>query len=199
MDEEASSNGGRRRESNDEDLVDAILAQWSVVRPDLDPSPMEVVGRILRTARYLETGVNRVFERFGLDRGLFDVLAALRRQGEPFRLLPSELNRWTMLTSGAMTKRLDRLEKAGLIVRRPDRNDRRSVLIELSPAGLALVDQVVALHLDNEQRLLEPLSPKMRADLASLLRKLFLHLEQDVGGRADNLSTEAGNNVPEVV
>ena len=177
---EANTNGSRSRNAGAGDQVDAILAQWARERPDLDASPMEIFGRILRTARRADIALQRVFKPYGLDFGLFDVLAALRRQGAPFRLPPSELNRWCMLTSGAMTKRLDRLERAGLIVRRADTEDRRSVLVELSPAGLALVDQVVVLHLENERELLAPLSPKMRVELSGLLRRLLAHLEHEV-------------------
>lgn len=179
---EETTNGSRPRSGGDRDQVDEILLQWARERPDLDASPMEIFGRILRTARHVDGALQRVFKSFGLDFGLFDVLAALRRQGPPFRLPPTELNRWCMLTSGAMTKRLDRLEKAGLIVRRADPGDRRSVLVELSPAGLALVDRVVVAHLENEKRLLDPLSAQMRDELAVLLRRLLTHLEQEIGG-----------------
>lgn len=174
-------NGDRRGRGTDPDQVDAILEQWKRERPDLDPSPMEVFGRILRASRYTERALEQVFKRFGLDLGLFNVLSALRRHGPPYQLPPSELNRWCMLSSGAMTKRLDRLEKAGLVVRRADPDDRRGVLVELSPAGLALIDQVIVAHIENESRLLTPLSPKMHADLAALLRRLLAHLEQEVG------------------
>ncbi|HKP18540.1 MAG TPA: MarR family transcriptional regulator [Gaiellaceae bacterium] len=177
----ASVNGGRRRGSAERDQVDAILEQWRRERPDLDPSPMEIFGRILRASRYTERALEQVFKRFGLDLGLFNVLSALRRHGPTYRLSPSELNGWCMLTSGAMTKRLDRLEKAGLVVRRADPSDRRGVLVELSPAGLALIDQVVVAHIENESRLLTVLSPKMHEELAALLRRLLAHLEQEVG------------------
>jgi DNA-binding MarR family transcriptional regulator len=177
-----SADGRGRHGGSDRDQVDVILTQWSQERPDLDASPMEVFGRILRASRYTDIALQRVFQRYGLDFGLFDVLASLRRQGPPFRLPPSELSRWCMLTSGAMTKRLDRLEQAGLIVRRAAADDRRSVLVELSPAGLALIDQVVIEHVENERQLLAPLTPEMRDELAALLRRLLAHLEREVGG-----------------
>jgi DNA-binding MarR family transcriptional regulator len=156
---------------------------------------VEIFGRILRASRYTDSARQHVFKRFGLDFGLFEVLAALRRQGPPYRLPPSELNRWCLLTSGAMTKRLDRLQKAGLIVRKADSGDRRSVLVELSPAGRALVDQVIVAHLENESRLLGPLSPKMRAELAALLRRLLSHLEREVG--ESNAATIASRSAEE--
>jgi DNA-binding MarR family transcriptional regulator len=164
--------------------MDVIRAQWERERPDIDASPMEIFGRILRASRYADSALQHVFKQYGLDFGLFDVLASLRRQGPPYQLPPNQLNVWCMLTSGAMTKRLDRLERMGLIRRRPAPEDRRGVLIELSPAGLALVDQVVVAHTENEGRLLSPLTARQRDELASLLRRLVAHLEREVGGAA---------------
>lgn len=163
------------------DRVDVILAQWARERPDLDASPMEVPGRILRAARYIDGALEDVFKDFHLDFGLFDVLASLRRQGPPYQLPPSELNRWCMLTSGAMTKRLDRLEGAGLIVRRAHPDDRRGVLVELSAAGRALADEAVEAHVENERRILSPLSSDERRELASLLRRVVVPLERENG------------------
>jgi DNA-binding MarR family transcriptional regulator len=160
------------------DQIDLILSQWTRERSDLDTSPMEVIGRILRTSHRIDRSLHAVFKPFGLDFGLFDVLASLRRHGPPYQLPPSELNQWCMLTSGAMTKRLDRLEEAGLVRRRDDPADRRGVLVELSAAGLALIDQAVVAHLENERRILSPLTAEQRAELAALLRPLLIHLEQ---------------------
>lgn len=160
------------------DQVDRILSKWEVARPDLDVSPMEIIGRILRVSRRIDSALDVIFRQFGLDFGLFDVLATLRREGPPYQLPPSDLNRWCMLTSGAMTKRLDRLETLGLIMRKRDPTDRRGVLIELSATGLALVDQVIIKHLENERGILEPLTTKQRTELGALLRPLLLHLEQ---------------------
>ena len=164
-----------------QDRVDLILAHWARERPDLDASPMEVPGRILRGARYIDGALDHVFKEFELDFGLFDVLAALRRHGPPYQLAPSELNRWCMLSSGAMTKRLDRLEGAGLVVRKSDPDDRRGILVELVPAGLALVDRVVEAHLENERRILSPLSAAERRELAALLRRVIIPLERENG------------------
>lgn len=160
------------------DQVDRIVSQWASQRPDLDVAPMEIIGRILRASRRIDSALHEVFKQCGLDFGLFDVLATLRRHGPPYQMPPSELNQWCMLTSGAMTKRLDRLERQGLIKRKEDPADRRGVLIELSAAGLALIDQVVVAHLENERRILAPLTAKQRGELAALLRPLLIYLEQ---------------------
>lgn len=159
------------------DAVDAITEQWRRERPDCDPSPMQVVGRISRIAMLAQRELDRVFAEHGLTGGDFDVLATLRRSGEPFRLTPGQLSRSTMVTTGGMTKRLDRLEAAGLVRRRPDPRDRRGSLIELTEQGRKVVDDAVESHLANEERLLATLSPARRAELARLLRELLLSLE----------------------
>jgi DNA-binding MarR family transcriptional regulator len=141
------------------DAVDLIAAQWRRERPDLDPFPMEVIGRISRLAALVQPELGRVFARFGVNGGDFDVLATLRRAGRPHRLTPGDLARSTMVTSGGMTKRLDRLEARGLVRREPDPDDRRGALISLTDEGRALVDRVVEEHLANEERLLAGLPP----------------------------------------
>jgi len=161
------------------DAVDGYIAQWRRERPDVDPSPIGVIGRISRLAILLEQGLDRVYSRHGLGGGDFDVLATLRRQGSPFRLTPGELTRSTMITTGGMTKRLDRLEAAGLVRREPDPSDGRGKLIALTPQGRELVDRVVGAHLANEDSLLHGLSAAKRKELASLLRELILSLEDD--------------------
>ena len=160
--------------AHDQDAVDRITAQWRAERPDLDPSPMEVVGRISRIAALTERELDRVFARFGLAGCDFDVLATLRRSGGP--LAPTELSRSAMVTTGGMTKRLDRLEGAGLIRREPDPGDRRGKLIALTDEGRALIDAAVEAHLTNEQRILATLAPADRERLAELLRRLLLSL-----------------------
>lgn len=159
------------------DGVDVVLAQWARERPDLDVAPMGVIGRISRLARLCEEDIQLVFARFGLHRGEFDVLATLRRSGAPYRLNPSELSASLLVSSGGMTNRLDRLERAGLIVRQPDQDDRRGVLVNLTPEGLRLVDTAVAEHVANEQRLLHALNQSERGELAGLLRTLLRSLE----------------------
>ena len=160
----------------EQDGVDLILEQWRRERPDLDATPMGVIGRISRLSRELERRLEPVYARHGLESGLFDVLATLRRAGPPHRLRPTDLAESLMLTSSGATKRLDRLEQAGLIARRPDPSDRRGILIELTPAGRRLVDSTVAEHVANESNLLSALTRAERLQLASLLRKLLLGL-----------------------
>ncbi len=158
------------------DGVDLILEQWRRERPDLDPSPIGVIGRISRLARELEQRLEPVYRAHGLEAGWYDVLATLRRAGPPYRVRPTELTGALMLTSSGTTKRLDRLEQAGLITREPDPDDRRGTLIALTDAGRALVDGVTEAHLDNEKRLLEALTDADQRRLADLLRTLRLGL-----------------------
>ena len=159
------------------DAVDEITAQWRRERPDLDSSPMEVVGRITRLADVLRREQDRVFVRYELAGGDFDVLATLRRSDPPHRVTPGELSRSTMVTTGGMTKRLDRLEARGLIRREPDPHDRRGRLIALTDEGAKLIDRAVEEHLENEERLLAALSPAQRDELAGLLRRLLRPLD----------------------
>ena len=158
------------------DGVDEILEQWRRERPDLDPSPIGVIGRISRLARELEQRLEPVYREHGLEPGWHDVLATLRRTGPPYRVRPTEFTRALMLTSSGTTKRLDRLEQAGLIARGPDPEDRRGTLITLTAAGRKLVDAVTEAHLENERRLLGELSETEQRRLAELLRKLQLGL-----------------------
>jgi DNA-binding MarR family transcriptional regulator len=164
-------------QAEERDAVDRIVAQWAVERPELDTGPMAVIGRIHRVGALLDVALRPPFASAGLGNGDFDVLATLRRAGAPFRLTPSELTATMMVTSGAVTKRVDRLEAAGLVTRSVSDRDARGRLIELTPAGLALTDRVVEEHWANEERLLAPLDPSERAALVSALRKLLLALE----------------------
>ena len=158
------------------DGVDEIVEQWRRERPDLDPTPIGIVGRVSRLARELEQRLEPVYREHGLDGGWYDVLATLRRSGPPYRLRPSEFTSALMLTSSGTTKRLDRLEQAGLIERGPDPEDRRGTLITLTSAGRELVDGTTAAHLANEAQLLGGLSEAEQRRLADLLRKLLLGL-----------------------
>jgi DNA-binding MarR family transcriptional regulator len=159
------------------DAVDRITAQWRRERPDLDPAPMGVIGRISRISALTDRELDRVFSKYGLGSSDFDLLATLRRSGAPYCLTPGELCRSTMMTTGGMTKQLDRLEASGLIRRDPDPRDRRGKLVALSDEGRVLIDRAVEAHLRNEERLLAHLSPKQRERLASLLRELLLALD----------------------
>ena len=154
------------------DPVDRLLAQWARERPDLDTSPMGVVGRITRVARLIDVAQRETFARFDLDPAGFDVLATLRRSGPEYALTPGELMRSAMVTSGAVTQRLDRLERRGLVTRAPHPEDGRAVRVELTEAGRRLVDEVLPAHLATEERLIADLSPGDRGALADLLRRL---------------------------
>ena len=158
------------------DGVDLILEQWQRERPDLDASPIGVIGRVSRLARELEQRLEPVYREHGLESGWYDVLATLRRSGPPYRVRPTDFTSALMLTSSGTTKRLDRLEQAGLIMRTPDPEDRRGTLITLTAAGLRLVDKVSDAHLANERRLLASLTDAEQRRLADLLRKLRLGL-----------------------
>lgn len=155
------------------DHVDVIREQWQAERPDLDTSPMAVIGRLSAAARLVDSRLRRNFARYELDGASFDVLATLRRSGAPFRLTPGELMRTAMVTSGAITQRLDRLESRGLISRGPAAQDGRSVVVSLTDAGRALVDDVLPSHLATEQRLLASLTDEQRRSLAAGLSALL--------------------------
>ncbi len=154
------------------DAVDRIVGQWHRERPDLDPGPMHVIGRIIRLHLVLDERLCRVFERYGLGRGEFDVLGTLRRAGAPFELTAGELSGSMMVTSGAVTKRVDRLERAGLVSRRAAEDDARGRLIRLAEQGRELIDEVVEEHFRNEARQLAGLTAEERGTLTALLRKL---------------------------
>lgn len=158
------------------DGVDAIIAQWRRERPELDHGPIGVVGRVSRLAREIEARLETVYREHGLEPGWHDVLATLRRTGPPYQLRPSDFTGALMLTSSGTTKRLDRLERAGLIERSPDPDDRRGVMITLTKAGHELIDRVTEAHLANEARILGGLSAAERERLVGLLRKLVLTL-----------------------
>ncbi|WP_433469847.1 MarR family winged helix-turn-helix transcriptional regulator [Spirillospora sp. CA-128828] len=155
------------------DAVDAILAQWGRERPDLDVSAMGVVGRISRAQLLLGRELRDFFAARGLESWEFDVLATLRRHGAPYELTAGALLKAAMVTSGAITNRIDRMEAKGLVERVRDAGDRRSVRIRLTPRGLEIVDELVGLHAANEERLLAALDPEARERLAAALRTLL--------------------------
>jgi DNA-binding MarR family transcriptional regulator len=160
-----------------EDHVSIILAQWAAERPDLDTSPMGIVGRISRLSLVVEKELEPVFAQFGLNHWSFDMLATLRRAGAPYRLSPTELFRSMMVTSGTMTNRIDRLTEKGLVRRVPDPEDRRGILVELTQQGRELIDRALISHVANEARLLQPLAREEQQNLATLLRKWLSSLE----------------------
>lgn len=156
-----------------DDGVDRILEQWAHERPDLDTEAMGVFGRILRIAKAVGDAATETYARFGITRGDFDVLATLRRAGEPFALSPSALSGSLMLTSGGVTQRVDRLDRAALVTRVPDPSDRRGQIVALTPQGRELIDAAVAAGLETQQQLLAPLRPATRRELDRCLRQLL--------------------------
>ena len=157
------------------DHLDKVLEQWAAVRPDLDASPMGVIGRLSRLARVIDTELHRTFAEHDLDRSSFDVLATLRRNDRP--LTPAELMRSSMITSGAVTQRVDRLAARGLVTRTPSPIDGRVVHISLTDEGRALIDRALPDHVANEHRILAALNEEDRAALVDLLRRLLTSLE----------------------
>jgi DNA-binding MarR family transcriptional regulator len=154
---------------DDLDHVGRIQSEWARERPDVDVRPQGVIGRLHRLAAHLSDEIGVVYREFGLGEGEFDVLAALRRAGEPFERKPGELAAHTMVTTGAMTKRIDRLENAGLVSRRQSESDGRSRVIALTDAGRTLVDRAFTEHMANERRLLDGLSEQQSEQLERLL------------------------------
>ncbi|MFF7866240.1 MarR family winged helix-turn-helix transcriptional regulator [Streptomyces qaidamensis] len=155
------------------DPVDAIIGQWATVRPDLDTTAMEVFGRISRISYAIGERVGQTYAKFGIARGEFDVLATLRRSGEPYTLSPRQLSATLMLTTGGMTGRLDKLERAGLLRRSPDPHDRRGLQVTLTDEGLALVDEAVGAGLAVQTEALSALGAERAGQLAGLLRDLL--------------------------
>lgn len=168
------------------DAVDRVLVQWARERPDLDTSPMGVVGRISRVARLADAALRQNFASTDLDPPSFDVLATLRRAGAPFELTPGELVRMSMVTSGAVSQRLDRLEERGLVTRRRSPADARGVLVRLSEAGRRAVEDVLPSHLATEEKLLAPLTGAEQAQLADLLRRLLAAHERPADERGQD-------------
>ncbi|WP_418136334.1 MarR family winged helix-turn-helix transcriptional regulator [Agrobacterium sp. El2ro-1b] len=160
------------------DHVDHILAQWRKERPDLDVGPMGLLGRLHRLSTHLGREVEAVLLKHGLSSSAFDVLATLRRAGSPYQLSPGDLLAMTMVSSGTMTNRIDQLEKAGLVERIHNPQDRRSVLISLTERGFAIVDEAVGAHVDNQHRLVAHLSEEERATLDGLLKRFLQDFEE---------------------
>jgi DNA-binding MarR family transcriptional regulator len=160
------------------DIVDEVVKQWRSERPDLDAVPLAVVSRILRLAGLLEQRANEALKAFDLPFWGFDVLGALRRKGEPYSMTPSELIRATVLTSGAMTNRIDRLEEMGLVERSRAPDDRRSVHVRLTPQGLKLADEATPVRFHEAKDALRGITAQERKALADVLRKMLLGLEE---------------------
>lgn len=157
------------------DAVGRVVGQWRRERPDVDVSPLEVVGRISRLSRVVDRILAENFARYGIEAWMFDVIATLRRSGAPYELSAGDLVKQTMVTTGAMTNRIDRMEQRGLVERVPA-EDRRKVIVRLTDAGLRLVDEVVVTHMATEERILEGLSRRQRDDLALRLKETLVRL-----------------------
>ncbi len=161
--------------STKRDTVDGIVAQWAAIRPDIDSSPIEVIGRVSRLSRLIDRRLSENFARFDLEDWMYDVLATLRRSGEPYELHAGDLMRQSMVTTGAITNRIDRLEQRGLVARAAS-SDRRKVIVRLTKKGFDMVEKVVVAHMATEAEILSGLSERERHDLARLLRTTLLHL-----------------------
>jgi DNA-binding MarR family transcriptional regulator len=161
------------RERND--AVDRITSQWNAVRPDIDASPIEVIGRVSRLSRLIDRRLAANFAQYDLENWMYDVLATLYRSGEPHELTAGDLMRQTMVTTGAVTNRIDRLEQRGL-VERVASSDRRQVIVRLTKKGLDTVEEVAVTHLETEGEILAALTPRQRRDLANLLRTTLVAL-----------------------
>jgi DNA-binding MarR family transcriptional regulator len=160
------------------DLLDDLVAEWKVERPDLDASSMLVVGRILRLGQLLEAGVSNELKAFNLHYTDFDILATLRRKGKPFRLTPTELSAAVLITSGAMTAALRRLENAKLVDRKPDEHDRRVRHVALTKQGKQLVEKAIVTRFQQSHDSVEPLTKGEQKELAVMLRKLLAGFEK---------------------
>ena len=163
------------------DAVDRIVEQWRTERPDLDPSAKGITGRIVRLAGTFQRAYAEAFAPLGISEGDYGILVALRRAGDPYQLTPTDLARARMMTSGGMTAGLDRLERRGLLERRPNPDDRRGSIVALTPEGLTKIDEAMAVHARIEHQLVASLPADQRAELAALLRALLLGTE-GVGG-----------------
>jgi DNA-binding MarR family transcriptional regulator len=174
------------------DHIDRIVAQWHRERPDLDASALALLARLFRIVHLADRELAKGTAAHGLQPGWFDLLAALRRAGPPYELNPTDLMDATMLSSGGITKRLDRLAEAGLVERRPDPDDRRGTLVRLTRKGRAAINRAVETHQATERRLLEPLSRADCGTLDRLLRQLLAGLESNGSRKSPHGRTQAG-------
>jgi DNA-binding MarR family transcriptional regulator len=173
------------REAPLRDEVDDLVARWGAERPDLDVAPMQVMSRLSRLARHLDRARRAAFAAHDLEPWEFDVLSALRRQGPPYQLSPGALLHATLVTSGTMTNRIDRLAAAGLVSRHRDPQDKRGVLVALTDRGAGAADAALAGLLTRERELLTGLDPGQQAELAGLLRLLLAPFDAQSDSRLD--------------
>ncbi|OUR76190.1 MarR family transcriptional regulator [Alphaproteobacteria bacterium 46_93_T64] len=159
------------------DKIDRIISQWNRERPDLDVNPMSLIGRVKRIAQHFAHGMDKTFAAHNLNSASFDVLATLRRSGAPYALSPGDLLATMMVTSGTMTNRVDQLVKTGLVERKHNPEDGRSVIISLSQKGLAVIDVAVNEHVQTQARLVASLTDEEHLVLNGLLSKLLVDFE----------------------
>ena len=161
-----------------QDRIDKILQQWDKESPQMEVSALAVTGRMLRIARLLEKHREALLVEYGLNVWSFDVVATLRRQGAPYQLKPTDLYDLLMISSGAMTNRIDRLEQEGIVVRVRDPNDRRSVSVQLTPKGIELTNTVMPILFEREQQFLEQFTKAETQTLIKLLRRFLLVFDE---------------------
>jgi DNA-binding MarR family transcriptional regulator len=165
------------RHNANTDSISAFIAEWRRERPDLDPWPLGIFGRASRIDSHFLKRADAWLSPLGLSWETFSLIAALRRSGKPYELNPTQLQRQSLLTSGAMTNRIDRVEALGLVERRPDTADRRGVIVRLTAAGRALADKAIAVHFSQSAEVLGTLNTREREQLAQLLAKVLHSLE----------------------
>ena len=161
-----------------EDGIDRVEQAWRRERPDIDVSSVGIISRIWRVSRHLERARKERLAELGTDRGTLDVLAMLRRSGPPYRRTAGELTRASLITSGGVSQRLEKLERAGMVTRHIHQEDRRRIDVELTPVGVQLVDSVLADLMEHESKLLDELTEAERDDLRRTLKRLLARFEQ---------------------
>ena len=179
---------GHTKKTDIPDSISTFLTEWQQQRPDLDPWPLAIIGRVARISLHLQRHAQGWLEPLGLTWESFSLIAALRRAGPPYEQRPLDLLRLTLLTSGAMTNRIDRVQSNGWVQRLPDPNDRRGVIVKLTPSGLELADKAIARHFEAAAELLKFMKVSEREQLQSLLSSLLIRLEA-----ADQTSEKAGS------
>jgi DNA-binding MarR family transcriptional regulator len=176
---------------NADDAIDRVEAAWRRERPDVDVSSVGIVSRIWRISRHLEQARKERLAEHGTDRVTLDVLAMLRRSGPPFRMTAGELTHHSLISSGGVSQRLEKLERAGLVTRHIHSNDRRRIDVELTAAGVELIDSILADLMAHEAALLDSLDPSEREDLRRILKRLLARFEPQV---PDDEATLEGMN-----
>ncbi len=166
-----------KKDNEQKDLIDHLVFNWHESLPMLDTRGTETIGRIVRLNYFISRKVDANLARFDLAVGEFDVLAALRRQDEPFCLTPGRLQELVMISSGGLSNRINRLEKRALITRLPDPSDRRGVIVQLTEKGLKLIEEVAPCHLSVESEIVQNLTEEEQKTLASLLKKILISEE----------------------